>query len=104
MFPAFIDLKDKRILVVGDGKVATRKVQKLLTFGAKIEVICISTSGKVPPLSALLWEKIEECIPKDVDKLLEEAYRIRSSMKKGKRRQRVLREFLEKRMEVCDTE
>jgi len=58
----------------------------------------------VPALSALLREKIEECIPKDVDKLLEDAYRLRSSMKKGKRRQRVLKEFLEKRMKGCDTE
>jgi precorrin-2 dehydrogenase/sirohydrochlorin ferrochelatase len=67
-------------------------------------VIGISTSGKVPALSALLREKIEECIPKDVDKLLEDAYRLRSSMKKGKRRQKVLKEFLEKRMEGCNTE
>jgi siroheme synthase-like protein len=187
LFPAFIDLKDKEVLVVGGGKVATRKVQKLLPFGAKIEVVSpritkelqglflagriswkkrkflikdlrsaymvvvavdsiglqrmvfnycskrkilcnavdspdycnfifpalvhkgdvvigISTSGKVPALSALLREKIEECIPKDVDKLLEDAYRLRSSMKKGNRRQRVLKEFLEKRMEGCDTE
>jgi hypothetical protein len=55
--------------VIGE-KVATRKVQKLLPFGAKIE----------------------------------EAYRLRSSMKKGKRGQKVLKEFLEKRMEGCDTE
>jgi siroheme synthase, N-terminal domain len=67
-------------------------------------VIGISTSGKVPALSALLREKTEECIPKDVDKLLEDAYRLRSSMKKGNRRQKVLKEFLEKRMEGCDTE
>jgi len=187
LFPAFIDLKDKKVLVVGGGKVATRKVQKLLPFGAKIEVVSpritkelqelflagriswkkrkflikdlrsaymvvvavdsiglqrmvfnycskrkilcnavdspdycnfifpalvhkgdvvigISTSGKVPALSALLREKIEECIPKDVDKLLEDAYRLRSSMKKGNRRQKVLKEFLEKRMKGCDTE
>jgi precorrin-2 dehydrogenase/sirohydrochlorin ferrochelatase len=167
LFPAFIDLKDKKVLVVGGGKVATRKVQKLLPFGAKIEVVSprltkelqelflagriswkkrkflikdlrsaymvvvavdsielqrmvfnycskrkilcnavdspdycnfifpalvhkgdvvigISTSGKVPALSALLREKIEECIPKDVDKLLEQAYRLRSLYEEGK--------------------
>jgi precorrin-2 dehydrogenase/sirohydrochlorin ferrochelatase len=43
LFPAFIDLKDKRNLVVmGGGKVATRKVQKSLPFDAKIEVVRLS--------------------------------------------------------------
>ena len=32
-FPMFVDLKGKRILVLGGGKVALRKVKKLQPFG-----------------------------------------------------------------------
>lgn len=38
-FPLFVDLKDKNILVVGAGAVATRKIKTLLKYGAKIKVI-----------------------------------------------------------------
>jgi precorrin-2 dehydrogenase (EC 1.3.1.76) len=43
LVPAFIDLKDKKILVVGGGKVATRKVQKLLPHPLSCRLI--STLG-----------------------------------------------------------
>ncbi|MCD8096267.1 MAG: bifunctional precorrin-2 dehydrogenase/sirohydrochlorin ferrochelatase [Ruminococcus sp.] len=38
-FPFFIDVCDKEILVVGGGKVAYRKAQKLMEFGAKIKIV-----------------------------------------------------------------
>ena len=38
-FPMFVDLKGKRILVLGGGKVALRKVKKLQPFGGKINVV-----------------------------------------------------------------
>lgn len=38
-FPMFIEIKDKTVLVVGGGKVALRKVKKLLPYGPKITVI-----------------------------------------------------------------
>jgi precorrin-2 dehydrogenase/sirohydrochlorin ferrochelatase len=38
-YPIFLDLKDKEILVVGGGKVAERKIEALLTCGAKIKVV-----------------------------------------------------------------
>ncbi|MGN0642919.1 MAG: bifunctional precorrin-2 dehydrogenase/sirohydrochlorin ferrochelatase [Huintestinicola sp.] len=38
-FPFFIDIKDKRIVVVGGGKVAFRKIQKLMPFEPKITVV-----------------------------------------------------------------
>ncbi|MFR3009825.1 MAG: NAD(P)-dependent oxidoreductase, partial [Pseudoruminococcus massiliensis] len=38
-FPFYIDIKDKKILVVGGGKVALRKVEKLLQFEPKITVV-----------------------------------------------------------------
>lgn len=38
-FPLFIDIKDKRCLVVGGGKVSLRKTLSLLEFGCKIVVV-----------------------------------------------------------------
>lgn len=38
-FPMFIEIKDKPVLVVGGGRVALRKVKKLLPYGSKITVI-----------------------------------------------------------------
>lgn len=38
-FPMFVNLEEKRILVVGGGMVAFRKVQKLMPYGGKITVV-----------------------------------------------------------------
>lgn len=38
-FPMFVDLKDKPVLVVGGGRVALRKLQKLDPYGAKPTVV-----------------------------------------------------------------
>lgn len=38
-FPMFVDLKDRRVVVVGGGSVALRKLQKLAPFGARRVVI-----------------------------------------------------------------
>lgn len=38
-FPLFVDIKDKKCLVVGGGKVATRKVGTLLSYGADVRVM-----------------------------------------------------------------
>lgn len=38
-FPLFIDINDKTILVVGGGKIASRRIATLLQFGCKILVI-----------------------------------------------------------------
>ena len=38
-FPMFVNLKGKRILVLGGGKVAARKVKKLAPFGGRITVV-----------------------------------------------------------------
>ena len=37
-FPMFVELQDKNILIVGGGKVALRKLEKLLPYGARISV------------------------------------------------------------------
>jgi len=49
-FPLFVNLKDKNILVVGGGKVATHKVKKLLQFGAKITVVAPKVSNELKKL------------------------------------------------------
>jgi len=38
-FPAYINLKNKRILLVGAGKIALEKLEKLLDFSRDIEII-----------------------------------------------------------------
>lgn len=38
-FPLFIDLRNKSALVIGAGKIAFRKVETLLKYGAKVTVI-----------------------------------------------------------------
>ncbi len=38
-FPGFIDLNNKRCLVVGGGNIAHKKITKLLTYGAKVKVV-----------------------------------------------------------------
>ena len=38
-FPFFINLADKKIVVIGGGKIALRRVQVLVKFGAKVIVI-----------------------------------------------------------------
>ena len=180
-FPFFIDLKDKKVLVVGGGKVATRKVEKLLSFTENITVVApkvtetikrlakegkitlkrrrflvsdlkdafavivavdslelqrrifklcekrgilcnsvdspdycnfifpslvvkgdlvigISTGGKVPALSKRVREIIEDCLPEDVDKVLEEIARLRKSLKKGEKRQELIKKLVEEKL------
>ena len=38
-FPLFINLENKKILVIGGGKVATKKIEKILEYGADITVV-----------------------------------------------------------------
>ena len=48
-FPLFVDLQDKPVLIVGGGRVALRKIDKLLPFGAAITVIA-------PEICEEIWE------------------------------------------------
>ena len=38
-FPVFLDIEDKKILLVGAGQVAVRRIRTLLLFGADITVV-----------------------------------------------------------------
>ena len=42
-FPMFIDLRDKKILVVGGGTIAQRRIAVLLSFGAKVTIVAPET-------------------------------------------------------------
>ncbi|WP_457626825.1 precorrin-2 dehydrogenase/sirohydrochlorin ferrochelatase family protein [Persephonella sp.] len=53
LFPAFIDLKTKKVLVVGGGVVALRKLEKLLPFEPDIKVV---SKGFHPETERLISE------------------------------------------------
>jgi precorrin-2 dehydrogenase/sirohydrochlorin ferrochelatase len=52
-YPLFLDISQRRCVVIGGGKVAERKIERLLACGARVEVV-----GRVltPALSALKAE------------------------------------------------
>ncbi|MCL2578768.1 MAG: NAD(P)-dependent oxidoreductase [Oscillospiraceae bacterium] len=54
-FPIFISLEEKRVLVVGGGQVAARRVNVLLSFGAAVTVV----SPKLCPQLAQMTDQIE---------------------------------------------
>ena len=57
-FPLFVDLTGKRILVIGAGTVARRRIAALLPFGARITVVAPEASPEVEELARegrLLW-------------------------------------------------
>lgn len=49
-FPFFIDIRDKKCLIAGGGKVALRKAEKLMGFGADITVVAPSICGEIGTL------------------------------------------------------
>ena len=46
-FPMFIPLEGRRVLVIGAGRVASRKIDKLLQFGPRIDVVAPRVSDEV---------------------------------------------------------
>lgn len=56
-FPMFIDLENKKVLVVGGGMVAFRKVQKLLSYGAKMTVISPEIVDNFEKIQGLIIKK-----------------------------------------------
>ncbi|OPZ84190.1 MAG: Siroheme synthase [bacterium ADurb.Bin429] len=53
-YPIFLDLREKRCLVVGAGKIALRKVESLLEAGA--EVVVVAPDG-VPMPDSVIWHR-----------------------------------------------
>ena len=56
-FPMFVDLKDRKVLVVGGGTVALRKIQKLLPFGPKITVVAPEIRPEIAALPGLTLQR-----------------------------------------------
>ena len=50
-FPFMIDLKDKEILIIGGGNVASRRAKTLLECGAKITAVSINFNDDFPEVS-----------------------------------------------------
>ena len=46
-YPVSLTLAGRRVLVVGGGKVATRRVEELIDTGARIEVVAPTTSAEI---------------------------------------------------------
>ncbi|MCR4436331.1 MAG: bifunctional precorrin-2 dehydrogenase/sirohydrochlorin ferrochelatase [Clostridiales bacterium] len=50
LFPLFIDLKGKKCVIVGGGRVATRKIESLVGFEAEITVVSPEITGRIQEL------------------------------------------------------
>ena len=59
-FPLFVDVEQKKIVVVGAGRIARRRIQTLLSFGARILVIAPEAVEEIQALAEegrLTWQK-----------------------------------------------
>lgn len=56
-FPFFIDIKDRRCVVIGGGTVALRKVEKLIPFKPRITVIAPEICREITELKNIVTEK-----------------------------------------------
>lgn len=46
-FPLFVDLAGKKIIVIGGGRIAERRIRTILSFGADIQVIAKECSSEI---------------------------------------------------------
>ncbi len=73
-YPVFLDLKDQKVLVVGGGKVAERKIKNLLAYGCRIY---ITSTHFTPELKRLISENKVEDIPyKSLATLMDDAFMV----------------------------
>ena len=56
LLPLFLDLTDKRVLVVGGGAIAARKVADLVAAGANVRVVALSVVPELADLKTLAVE------------------------------------------------
>jgi len=54
-YPLFLDLTDQPVVVVGAGRVATRKARSLLAAGARVTVIGPAATAALRRLSGVRW-------------------------------------------------
>ncbi|HUU40229.1 MAG TPA: bifunctional precorrin-2 dehydrogenase/sirohydrochlorin ferrochelatase [Desulfatiglandales bacterium] len=73
-YPVFLDLKDKKVLVIGGGKVAERKIKNLLTYGCSIYII---SKNLTPALKRLVSENKVENIPyESLETFMDDAFMV----------------------------
>ena len=63
-FPLFIDLKDKKVLIVGAGAIAARRATVLTEFGAEVMVVAPAAGDSVRELAEagrLVWKRHAFC-------------------------------------------
>ncbi len=64
-FPVFIEIEDKKCLVLGGGKVALRKIETLLRYGAQVQVVsrevCEEIRSLLPPEN--IYEEEMDAVP-----------------------------------------
>ena len=49
-FPLFVDISEKKIVVIGGGAIATRRVKTLLPFEPQIVVVAPEVTGELEEL------------------------------------------------------
>lgn len=59
-FPLFINFKNRNCLVIGGGNIALRKIETLLSYGAKVEVIAPKIKDEIKKIDKNLQLKIVE--------------------------------------------
>ncbi len=52
-FPMFVNLNSRRILVVGAGNIATRRIKALLPFGPKLRIVAPMFSPEIREIEML---------------------------------------------------
>ena len=56
-FPFFIDIKGKKGLVIGGGRIAEHKISKLLAYEPELTVVARKVSDSIKALKALILLK-----------------------------------------------
>lgn len=64
-FPMFVDLEGQKVLIVGGGRVAARKVEKLLPFGCSITVVATKIRQEIRDFGVMVYCRAFE--PADLD-------------------------------------
>lgn len=59
-YPIFLNLREKRVMVIGGGQVAQRKIETLLTYGAAVCVVALVASARVHELAQAGRIQLEE--------------------------------------------
>ena len=73
-YPIFLDLDSQKIIVVGGGEVAERKIRNLLTYGCQIYIV---SPHLTPHLKQLIAKKKIHHIPyESLGKLMDDAFMI----------------------------